>query len=55
MAFTTNPQNDDTYTSSAGIKYGYNAAEERWTIVSAYILYGQAGVVGSGNRNNLFI
>lgn len=55
MAFPTNPNDGDTYTSSLGVTYIYRAAEDRWDVFGTKLgatgiqgLTGSQGETGAG-------
>lgn len=47
MAFPINPNDGDTYTADSGVQYVYSLANDSWTVVSGYTLYGQTGAQGT--------
>lgn len=46
MAFPPNPNDGDLYTTSQGMQFQYHSAENKWTLLSGYTLYGITGVQG---------
>lgn len=46
MPFPINPSDGDFYTTPQGIRYEYNATEDKWKVVSAYSIYGSTGAKG---------